>query len=83
MNIVKGLGVAQVVECITSKHKALSSHPILPKNESIQKLWKIPCKNIADKEMVPTVGTSGRGEKLGKGCGRVNRVQIQYTQVCK
>jgi hypothetical protein len=81
--IVKGLCAAQVVECITSKHKVLSSHPILPRKESIQKMGKIPCKNIADKEMVPTVGTSRIGEKLGKECGRVNRVQIEYTQVCK
>jgi hypothetical protein len=29
------------------------------------------------------VGTSGREEKVGKGCGRLNVVQILYTHVCK
>jgi hypothetical protein len=28
-------------------------------------------------------GTSGMGEDMGKGCGRVNMVQILYTLVCK
>jgi hypothetical protein len=29
------------------------------------------------------VGTSGRREEVGKGCGRVNIAQIPYTHVCK
>jgi hypothetical protein len=29
------------------------------------------------------VGTSGRWEDVGKGCGRVNTVQILCTHVCK
>jgi hypothetical protein len=29
------------------------------------------------------VGTSGIGEEVGKGCGRVNIVQILCIQVCK
>jgi hypothetical protein len=28
-------------------------------------------------------GTSGRGEDVGKGCVRVNIVQLLYTHVCK
>jgi hypothetical protein len=29
------------------------------------------------------VGISGRGEEVGKGCGKVNIVQILRTHVCK
>jgi hypothetical protein len=29
------------------------------------------------------LGTSGRVEEVGKGCGRVNIVQILCTHVCK
>jgi hypothetical protein len=29
------------------------------------------------------VDTSRRGEEVGKGCGRVNMVQILCTHVCK
>jgi hypothetical protein len=28
-------------------------------------------------------GTSGRGEEIGKGCRRVNMVEILCTHVCK
>jgi hypothetical protein len=30
-----------------------------------------------------SVGNSGRGEDVGKGCGKVNMVQILCTHVCK
>jgi hypothetical protein len=30
-----------------------------------------------------TVGTSGRKEEIGKGCRRLNMVQILCTHVCK
>jgi hypothetical protein len=32
---------------------------------------------------VEGVGTSGRGDEVGKGHGRVNMVQILCTHVCK
>jgi hypothetical protein len=38
---------------------------------------------MADKEMLSTGGTSGRGKNVEKGCERVNIVQIWYTHVYK
>jgi hypothetical protein len=38
---------------------------------------------IGPGEGVQEVGTSGRGEEVGKGHGRVNMVQILCTHVCK
>jgi hypothetical protein len=33
--------------------------------------------------LIRGVGTSGKGEEEGKGCWRVNIMQILYTHVCK
>jgi hypothetical protein len=44
---------------------------------------KLFAKNMADKEMLSTGGTSGRGKNVEKGCERVNIVQIWYTHVYK
>jgi hypothetical protein len=40
--------------------------------------------NRRPKQVLPGgISTSGRGKRVGKGHGRVNIVQIQWTHVCK
>jgi hypothetical protein len=58
-----GRSVAQVVEQLSSKYKALSSNPTAPKNYHISQAWQLIFVNPSTKET--EAGGSGVQSQLG------------------